>query len=174
MANRTKLFEDGGRIFFQGNDPGTVVHYFKDDTLLKDKPLTIDGKGAINNQLSERLHQTLQDLGIPTTFMRRLNMREQVHSMGEAVAVRIKIHNYTDLDVNQDYGVDMGTKLPYPVLEFVGPTQHKLDKLITPELAEAFGWIHSYEIDDLKTLSRKINDIVFGFFRGINYDLILL
>lgn len=172
MANRTKLFEDGGRIFFQGSDPGTVVHFFKDDAIIKTEPLIINGKGAINNQLSERLHQTLQDLGIPTTYLRRLNMREQVHSVGEAVPVRIKIHNYTDLDVNQDYGVDMGTKLPYPILEFIGPTQHKMDKLITPELAEAFGWLHGYEIEDLKALSRKINDIVFGFFRGIDYDLI--
>ena len=172
MANRTKLFEDGGRIFFQGSDPGTVVHFFKDDALIKGESLTINGKGAINNQLSERLHQTLQDLGVLSTFMRRLNMREQLHSVGEIVPVRIKIHNYTDLDVNQDYGVDMGTKLPYPILEFVGPTQHKMDKLITPELAEAFGWISSYEIEDLKVLSRKINDVVFGFFRGIDYDLI--
>lgn len=172
MANRTKLFEDGGRIFFQGSDPGTVVHYFKDDAVIKGDSLTINGKGAINNQISERLHQTLQDLGVPTTFMRRLNMREQLHSVGEVVPVRIKIHNYTDLDVSQDYGVDMGTKLPYPILEFVGPTQRKTDKLITPELAEAFGWIQSYEIEELKMLSRKINDIAFGFFRGIDYDLI--
>jgi phosphoribosylaminoimidazole-succinocarboxamide synthase len=172
MAHRTKLFEDSGRIFFQGNDPGTVVHFFKDEAVIKKKQAVINGRGAINNQLSERIHQTLQDLGIPTTFIRRLNMREQLHSVGENVPVRIKIHNYTDLDVNQNYGVDMGTKLPYPILEFIGPTQHKTDKLITPELAEAFGWIHSYETDDLKTLSRKINDIVFGFFRGIDYDLI--
>jgi phosphoribosylaminoimidazole-succinocarboxamide synthase len=172
MANRTKLFEDDGRIFFQGNDPDTVVHFFKDDALIKEESLPVSGKGAINNQLSERLHQTLQDLGIPTTFIRRLNMREQLHSVGETMPVRIRVHNYTDLDVNQDYGVDMGTKLPYPILEFVGPTQHKTDKLITPELAEAFGWISNYETEDLKILSRKINDIIFGFFRGIDYDLI--
>lgn len=172
MAHRTKLFEDGGRIFFQGSDPGTIVHFFKDEALIKSERFTINGKGAINNQLSERLHQTLQDLGVPTTFMRRLNMREQLHSVGENMPVRIRIHNYTGLDVSQDYGVDMGTKLPHPILEFVGPTQHKTDKLITPELAEAFGWIQAYEIEDLKTFSRRINDIVFGFFRGIDYDLI--
>lgn len=172
MANRTKLFEDGGRIFFQGNDPGTVVHFFKDAAFVKGETHDISGKGAINNQLSERLHQALHDLGVPTTFVRRLNMREQLHSIGEGVPVRIKIHNYTGLDVSKDYGVELGTKLPHPILEFVGPTQHKTDKLITPELAEAFGWIHNYEIEELKMLSRRINDIVFGFFRGIDYDLI--
>lgn len=171
MANRTKLFEDGGRIFFQGKDPNTIVHFFKDEALINEETVTINGKGAINNQLSERLHQTLQDLGMPTTFMRRLNMKEQLHIVGELIPLRIQIHNYTDEEVLNDYGVEPNTKLPYPLIEFKAPTQHVLDKPINPELAEAFGWVSKFELEEMKLIANKVNDIVFGFFRGLNYNL---
>lgn len=171
MASRTKLFEDGGRIFFQGKDPNTVVQFFKDEAVVAEKSVTINGKGAINNQMSERLHQALQDLGVLTTFVRRLNMKEQLHILGEVIPLRMHLRNYTGEAALKDYGVEINTKLPYPIVEFTAPTQHEADKTINPDLAEAFGWVAKFEIEEMKLLGAKINDIVFGFFRGSNYNL---
>lgn len=102
MSHRQKIYEDSGKIFFEGTDPGSIIHFFKDDLLLNMKPIEIQGKGVINNRISEKAHTLLQDLDISTTFIRSLNMREQLHSAGEALPVTVRIHNYTDLEFERE------------------------------------------------------------------------
>ena len=92
-------------------------------------------------------------------------MREQLHAAGESLPVTIRIHNYTDLEFERDYGVESGAKLPTPILELYGPTIHQHKKVILPEHAEIFGWIMPEEFSFLKTTSNRINDILFVFLK---------
>ncbi|HAE03518.1 MAG TPA: phosphoribosylaminoimidazolesuccinocarboxamide synthase, partial [Rhodospirillaceae bacterium] len=77
MARRRQIYEGKAKVIFEGPEPGTLVAYFKDDATAfnNQKKGTITGKGVLNNRISEFLMLRLQDLGIPTHFIRRLNMR---------------------------------------------------------------------------------------------------
>ena len=80
MARRRKLYEGKAKVLFEGPEPGTIIQYFKDDaTAFNNKKTgTITGKGVLNNRISEYLMVRLAEIGIPTHFVRRLNMREQL------------------------------------------------------------------------------------------------
>ena len=77
MARRRQIYEGKAKVIFEGPEPGTLVAYFKDDATAfnNQKKGTITGKGVLNNRISEFLMLRLQDRGIPTHFIRRLNMR---------------------------------------------------------------------------------------------------
>ena len=80
MARRRQLYEGKAKILFEGPEPGTLVQYFKDDATAfnAQKKGVITGKGVLNNRISEYLMMRLAEIGIPTHFVRRLNMREQL------------------------------------------------------------------------------------------------
>ena len=78
MARRRQLYEGKAKVLFEGPEPGTLVQYFKDDAIAGGgtKRGIITGKGVLNNRISEYLMVKLADIGVPTHFVRRLNMRE--------------------------------------------------------------------------------------------------
>ena len=80
MVRRRKLYEGKAKVIFEGPAPDTDVAYFKDDATAfnNKKQGTITGKGVLNNRISEFLMAKLSEIGIPTHFVRRLNMREQL------------------------------------------------------------------------------------------------
>ena len=80
MARRKKVYEGKAKILYEGPEPGTLVQYFKDDATAfnAEKKDVIDGKGVLNNRLSEFFMTGLNQLGVPTHFMKRINMREQL------------------------------------------------------------------------------------------------
>ncbi len=80
MARRRRIYEGKAKILFEGPEPGTLVQYFKDDATAfnNKKQGVITGKGVLNNRISEYLMIKLSEISIPTHFVRRLNMREQL------------------------------------------------------------------------------------------------
>src|SRR5262245_16115199 len=80
MARRRRIYEGKAKILFEGPEPGTLVQYFKDDASAfnNQKRGVISGKGVLNNRISEYLMMRLGDVGIPTHFVKRMNMREQL------------------------------------------------------------------------------------------------
>ncbi|MGH6718935.1 MAG: phosphoribosylaminoimidazolesuccinocarboxamide synthase, partial [Alphaproteobacteria bacterium] len=78
MGRRRQVYEGRAKILFEGPEPGTLVQYFKDDTAAMGQQGVITGKGVLNNRISEYIMTRLNEVGIPTHFVRRLNMREQL------------------------------------------------------------------------------------------------
>ena len=80
MSKRRIVYEGKAKILYEGPEPGTLIQYFKDDTTAFDaqKKAVLDGKGVLNNRISEFIMTQLSAIGIPTHFIRRLNMREQL------------------------------------------------------------------------------------------------
>ena len=80
MSRRRQIYEGKAKVLFEGPEPGTLVQHFKDDATAfnNKKKGTITGKGVLNNRISEHLMTKLSAIGIPTHFVRRLNMREQL------------------------------------------------------------------------------------------------
>src|SRR3546814_2969467 len=80
MARRRQIYEGKAKILYEGPEPGTLIQYFKDDATAfnAQKRGTINGKGVLNNRISEHVFTLLGNIGVPTHFIRRLNMREQL------------------------------------------------------------------------------------------------
>ena len=95
MARRRQLYEGKAKILFEGPEPGTLVQYFKDDATAfnAQKKGTITGKGVLNNRISEFLMMRLAEINIPTHFIRRLNMREQLIKEVEIIPIEVVVRN---------------------------------------------------------------------------------
>src|ERR1700749_4275132 len=95
MSRRRQIYEGKAKVLFEGPEPGTLVQYFKDDAAAfnNQKRGTITGKGVLNNRICEFLMVKLAVICIPTHFVRRLNMREQLVREVEIIPLRIVVRN---------------------------------------------------------------------------------
>ena len=91
MARRRRIYEGKAKVLYEGPEPGTIVQYFKDDASAfnAQKKGVISGKGVLNNRISEFLMLRLNEIGIPTHFVRRLNMREQLVHEVEIIPLEV-------------------------------------------------------------------------------------
>src|SRR6201987_670464 len=95
MNRRRRIYEGKAKVLFEGPEPGTLIQHFKDDATAFNakKHEVIDGKGVLNNRISEFLFQNLNDIGVPTHFIRRLNMREPLTRGGEVIPLEVVVRN---------------------------------------------------------------------------------
>jgi len=120
MARRRQLYEGKAKILFEGPEPGTLVQYFKDDATAGNgaKKGIITGKGVLNNRISEYLMLRLQDIGVPTHFVRRLNMREQLIREVEIIPLEVVVRNVAAGSLATRLGIVEGTRLPRSIIEY--------------------------------------------------------
>jgi phosphoribosylaminoimidazole-succinocarboxamide synthase len=95
VARRRQIYEGKAKILYEGPEPGTLIQYFKDDATAfnAQKRGTISGKGVINNRISEHIFTSLSAIGVPTHFIRRLNMREQLIRQVEIIPIEVVVRN---------------------------------------------------------------------------------
>jgi phosphoribosylaminoimidazole-succinocarboxamide synthase len=174
MARRRKLYEGKAKDLYEGPEPGTIIQYFKDDATAfnNEKHGVITGKGVLNNRISEYLMTRLSEIGIPTHFVRRLNMREQLVREVEIIPVEVVVRNVAAGSIAKRFGIEEGTLLPRSIIEYY----YKSDELGDPRVAEehitAFGWATTQDIDDIIALSLRINDFLTGLFVGVGLRLV--
>ncbi|MDA0241236.1 MAG: phosphoribosylaminoimidazolesuccinocarboxamide synthase [Proteobacteria bacterium] len=174
MVRRRQLYEGKAKVLFEGPEPGTLVQHFKDETSAfnNQKRGTITGKGVINNRISEYLMTKLGNIGVPTHLMRRLNMREQLVRELEIIPVTVVVRNIVAGSLAERFGLTEGDPLPRSIVEFY----HKSDELGNPLVVEehitAFGWASTQELDEMISLSLRINDFLSGLFLGIGIKLV--
>lgn len=174
MTRRRQLYEGKAKIIYEGPEPGTVVQYFKDDATAfnNKKQGTITGKGVLNNRISEFLMSHLQEIGIPTHFVRRLNMREQLVREAEIVPVEIVIRNFAAGSIAKRLGIPEGTRLPRSIVEYYLKSDELNDPLVTEEHISAFEWALPAELDEIMNMSLRVNDYLTGLFLGIGIKLV--
>ena len=174
MARRRKVYEGKAKILYEGPEPGTLVQYFKDDaTAFNNQKIgQITGKGVLNNRISEYIMVRLGEVGIPTHFVRRLNMREQLIREVEIIPVEVIVRNVAAGSMSKRLGIAEGTALPRSIVEFCYKSDELGDPLVSEEHVTAFGWATPAEIDDMMALALRINDILFGLFAGVGIRLI--
>ncbi|MDX1580896.1 MAG: phosphoribosylaminoimidazolesuccinocarboxamide synthase [Alphaproteobacteria bacterium] len=174
MTRRRQIYEGKAKVLFEGPQPGTLVQYFKDDATAfnNQKKGTITGKGVLNNRISEFIMMRLGDIGIPTHFIRRLNMREQLIREVEIVPLEVIIRNIAAGSISQRLGLEEGTPLPRSILEYSYKNDELGDPFVSEEHITAFGWATPAELDEIMSLSLRINDFLTGLFVGIGIRLI--
>jgi phosphoribosylaminoimidazole-succinocarboxamide synthase len=174
MSRRKQIYEGEAKVLFEGPEPGTLVQYFKDDATAfnNQKRGTITGKGVLNNRISEYLMTKLAEIGIPTHFVRRLNMREQLVRHVEIIPISLVVRNVAAGSLSQRLGIAEGTPLSRSIVEYY----YKSDKLANPMVSEehitAFGWASTQDLDDMMQMALRINDFLTGLFLGVGLKLV--
>ena len=140
MARRKKVYEGKAKILYEGTEPGTLVQYFKDDATAfnAEKKDIIDGKGVLNNRLSEFFMQGLSTIGVPTHFIKRINMREQLIRAVEIIPLEVIVRNYAAGSMSKRLGLEEGSALPRPIVEFCYKDDALGDPLVSEEHIIAF------------------------------------
>lgn len=171
---RRRLYEGKAKVLFEGPEPGTVVQYFKDDASAfnNKKRGTIEGKGVINNRISEYLMLKLGEIGVPTHFIKRLNMREQLVRQVEIIPVEVVVRNVAAASLTKRFGIPEGTQLPRSIIEFYYKSDELGDPMVSDEHITAFGWASPPELEEMMTLAIRINDYLSGLFYGIGIRLV--
>ena len=174
MNRRRRIYEGKSKILFEGPEPGTLVQFFKDDATAfnKKKHEIVDGKGVLNNRISEHIFTHLNRMGIPTHFVRRLNMREQLIREVEIIPLEVVVRNVAAGSLSKRLGIEEGTVLPRSIIEFYYKNDELDDPMVSEEHITAFGWASPQEIDDIMALAIRVNDFLSGLFLGVGIQLV--
>jgi phosphoribosylaminoimidazole-succinocarboxamide synthase len=174
MSRRRRVYEGKAKILYEGPEPGTLVQHFKDDaTAFNDKKHDrVEGKGVLNNRISEYIFLKLGEVGIPTHFIKRLNMREQLIREVEIIPVEVVVRNVAAGSLAKRLGLEEGMQLPRSIVEFYYKNDQLEDPLVSEEHVTAFGWANPQEIDEMIALALRTNDFLSGLFLGIGIRLV--
>jgi phosphoribosylaminoimidazole-succinocarboxamide synthase len=135
MTRRRQIYEGKAKILYEGPEPGTIIQYFKDDATAfnAQKKGTISGKGVLNNRISEHVFTLLGMIGIPTHFIRRLNMREQLVRQVEIIPIEVVVRNVAAGSIAKRFGIEEGTQLPRTIIEYYYKDDSLGDPLVSDE-----------------------------------------
>ena len=173
MARRKLVYEGKAKILYEGPDTSTLIQYFKDDATAfnAEKKDVIDGKGVLNNRLSEFFMTGLNAIGIPTHLIKRINMREQLIRAVEIVPLEVIVRNYVAGTLVKRLGLEEGVALPRPIVEFCFKDDSLGDPLVSEEHIIAFNWASQQELDDMLALALRVNDFLSGIMYGVGIRL---
>ena len=174
MEKTTQMYEGKAKKVYATNDPDLVIVSYKDDATALDglKKGTITGKGVINNRMSNYLCRLLEKHGVPTHFVEELNDRETVVKKVSIVPLEVIIRNISAGSFAKRYGVKEGIVFAEPTIEFSYKNDDLHDPLINSYHALALGLATKKEIEEIKAMAFKINDILKEYFLSLNVKLV--
>jgi phosphoribosylaminoimidazole-succinocarboxamide synthase len=174
MNRRRRIYEGKAKVLYEGPEPGTLIQHFKDDATAfnAQKRAVIEGKGVLNNRISEYIFMRLGDIGVPTHFIKRINMREQLIREVEIIPLEVVVRNVAAGSLATRLGLEEGMQLPRSIIEFYYKNDALQDPLVSEEHITAFGWASPQEIDEVMQLALRINDFLVGLFLGIGIRLV--
>ena len=174
MSKRRRKYEGKAKVLYEGPEPGTLVQHFKDDATAfnAEKHEVIEGKGVLNNRISEYIFLQLAQIGIQTHFIKALNMREQLIREAEIVPLEVVIRNIAAGSLVKRLGLKEGEPLPRPLIEFYYKDDALGDPLISEDHIAVFGWATQNELDEIMSVAVRINDFLIGLFAGAGIRLV--
>jgi phosphoribosylaminoimidazole-succinocarboxamide synthase len=175
MSRRRRIYEGKAKVLFEGPEPGTLVQYFKDDAVAEggdEKHTVVTGKGVLNNRISEYLMTRLNEIGVPTHFVRRLNMREQLVREVEIIPIQVVVRNVAAGSLVRRFAIAEGTALPRSIVEFYYKGENGQRPMVSEEHITAFGWAAPEDLDEMMNLALRVNDFLSGLFLGIGLKLV--
>ncbi len=171
VQKRHMLYEGKAKQVFATDNPELVIFYFKDDATAFNakKRGSIEGKGVINNRVSELFFTLLEKAGVRTHFVKRLSEREMLCRKLEIIPVEAVVRNIVAGSMAKRLGRAEGEVLPRPVVEWYYKSDPLDDPLINDDHAQVFGWASAEELAKMRALTLKINDTLRAYLdsRGI-------
>jgi phosphoribosylaminoimidazole-succinocarboxamide synthase len=174
MTRRKKIYEGKAKILYEGPEPGTLIQYFKDDATAFDgtKKAVLEGKGVINNRISEYIMTRLNSIGVQNHFIKRMNLREQLIRELEIIPLEVVCRNVAAGSLSKRFGVPEGQPLPRSIIEFYLKDDKLGDPMVSEEHITAFNWASTQEIDDMMALTLRVNDFLTGLFGAVGITLV--
>lgn len=170
---RRQVIEGTRKVLFEANEPGVCAMHFRDVlTPLDAELIEVAGKGALNNRLSELFMARLNDIGLETHFIRRLNMSEQLIRMADPYNFRVAIHNVATDDFADRLGLGGHEVLSRPIVELSCKSRDLEYPIIAPEHVEALDWARADEVEDIMLIARRVNDFLSGQFFAVGMRLL--
>ena len=174
MKKGKKIYEGKAKILYATADKNLIIQYFKDDATAFNnlKKTKIEGKGVLNNRISEYILLNLGQIGIKNHLVKRLNMREQIIKLVEIIPIEFIVRNVATGSITKRLGIEDGTVLKQPLLEYCLKDDKLGDPIIAEEHILAFDWATKHELEKVKKMSLRVNDFMIGMFRGVGIKLI--
>lgn len=174
MARRKEIYDGKAKTLYEGPEPGTVIQYFKDDATAfnAEKHAVIAGKGVLNNRISSHLMTQLESIGIPTHFIRTINMREQLVRRVDIIPIELVIRNVAAGSLVKRLGLKEGTILNRPLVEYYYKKDELGDPLVGEDHILTFGWADPFELEEMVAMAWRVNDYLNGLFAGIGLRLV--
>ena len=175
MAKQLEMMYEGkAKQVFATDDPTLAVIHYKDDATAFNglKKGTIVGKGVVNNLVSNHLFKMLEANGVKTHLVEQLNERDSVVRRVSIVPIEVIVRNIAAGSLSKRLGLPEGTKLKTTVLEYCYKNDDLGDPMINDFYALAMGLATREEIDTIREMAFKVNDILKDFFKKIGLDLI--
>ena len=174
MKKGKKLYEGKAKIIYATSDKNIVIQYFKDDATAfnNQKKSTIEGKGVLNNRISEHILKNLNQIGINTHLIKRINMREQLVKLVNIIPLEFIVRNIATGSLTKRLGIADGTILKEPLIEYSYKNDELGDPLVAKEHILAFKWATEEELKMIRHNCLRINDFMLGMFRAIDIKLV--
>lgn len=171
---KNKIYEGKAKILYKGPEQGTLIQHFKDNATANnnEKMEIFEGKGVINNRISEHIFTLLSAIDIPNHFIKRLNMREQLIHEVDIIPLEVVVRNTAAGSLTKRLGIPNGEKLSRPLIEFYLKDDALQDPIVSEEHVVTFGWANQNELDDISSLAFRINDFLIGYFSALKIQLI--
>ena len=174
MNKGKKLYEGKAKIIYEGPEKGTAIQHFKDDATAYNnlKKSTVEGKGVLNNRISEHILNNLNQIGVKTHLIKRLNMREQMVRLVEIIPLEFIVRNIATGSLTKKLGIPDGTVLSKPLIESSYKNDELGDPLVAKEHIIEFKWATQDELKFINDSCLRINDFMQGMFRGVGIKLV--
>ena len=174
MKKGKKLYEGKAKILYAAPEKGMAIQHFKDHATAfnNQKQSTIEGKGILNNRISEHILSSLNQIGIETHLIKRINMREQLIKLVEIIPIEFVVRNIATGSLTKRLGIEDGTILDRPLIEFCYKSDVLNDPVVSSEHIDAFGWATMVELDYIKDQCLRINDFMQGMFKVVGIKLV--
>jgi len=174
MNKGKKLYEGKAKIIYETKEKGLVIQHFKDDATAFNnlKKANVEGKGVLNNRISEHILMNLNQCGVKTHLIKRLNMREQLIKHAEIFPIEFIVRNIATGSLSKRLGIADGTVFEKPLLEYCYKNDDLGDPVISKEHIYTFGWAKKEEIEEIDRTTHRINDLLQGMFRGVGIKLV--
>ena len=174
MKKGKKLYEGKAKVIFATDNKDFVIQHFKDDATAfnNQKKAKIEGKGVLNNRISEHILSNLDQVGIKNHLVKRLNMREQLIKHVEIIPIEFIVRNIATGSLTKRLGIEDGTVLEDPLIEYCLKNDELGDPLISKEHIYTFKWATKKEIEQIDKQLLRINDFMVGMFRGVGIKLV--
>ena len=174
MKKGKKLYEGKAKIIYATQDKNLVIQYFKDDATAfnNQKKSNIEGKGVINNRISEHILSNLSQVGIKNHLIKRLNMREQLVKLVDIIPIEFIVRNIATGSLTKRLGIEEGTVLERPLIEYCLKDDKLGDPIISKEHILTFNWMNKTQLNFVDENLKRLNDFLLGMFRGVGIKLV--
>lgn len=174
MIKQEQIYEGKAKKVYATDDPKIVIVDYKDDATAFNglKKGTISGKGVVNNKVSNHFFRLLEQNGIPTHYVEQLSDRETAVKRVQILPVEVIVRNRAAGSFSKRMGVEEGTSLACPILEYSYKNDELGDPFINSYYIRALNLATDEEMEWVKTYSFRINDILKSYLDGFGIELI--